>query len=140
MNSARKIDPDVPSPRQFDHVISAVPERTPSNKLVFLDTTTGVAPFGFLTPNLRGKPGLAIPTAGAALLVNTPAEPPFKNSYRLEFDAKLSDAGELEAKVRVSFRRLGIDDAHSLSPAASITVERPAAEQLAEPLGVPGGY
>src|SRR5262249_48406239 len=79
-------------------------ERTPSNKLVFLDTTTGVAPFGFLTCNLRGKQALAIPTAGSALLVNTPDEPPFKNSYRLEFDAKLSDTGVLEAKVRVSFR------------------------------------
>jgi TonB family protein len=104
MNSARKIDPDVPSPGQFDHVISVVAERRPPNKLVFLDTTTGVAPFGFLTRNLRGQQALAIPTTGAALLVNTPAEPPFKNSYRLEMDGKLSDAGVLEAKMRISFR------------------------------------
>ena len=43
MNSARQIDPDVPSPGQFDHVVSAVPEAPNGKKLIWLDTTTEVA-------------------------------------------------------------------------------------------------
>jgi hypothetical protein len=72
------------------------------SKLVFLDATTGVALFGLLTRNLRGKQALAIPIAGAALLVNIRDEGPSRIlSVWREFDAKLSDAEVLEAKVRV---------------------------------------
>jgi pentatricopeptide repeat protein len=104
VNSARKIDPDVPSPGQFDHVITAVPEKAGSNKLLWLDTTTEIAPPGFLTLNLRDRQALVIPTGMSALLVTTPADPPFKSFRSFEIDAELSDAGVLEGKVQRSFR------------------------------------
>ena len=100
MNSSRHIDPDVPSPGQFDHVITAVPETPQGNKLIWLDTTTEVAPFGFLAFALRDKQALVIPGASPPLLVSTPADPPFKSFQRYEIDAKLSDTGILEGKVQ----------------------------------------
>jgi tetratricopeptide (TPR) repeat protein len=104
VNSARKIDPDVPSPGQFDHVVTVVREKARSNKLIWLDTTTEIAPFGLLTFNLRDKQALVILTGMPALLVTTPADPPFKSFRSFEIDGKLSDAGVLEGKVQRSFR------------------------------------
>ena len=103
MNSSRHIDPDVPSPGQFDHVITAVPETPQGSKLIWLDTTTEVAPFGFLAFALRDKQALVIPGASPPLLVSTPADPPFKSFQRYEIDAKLSDTGVLEGKVQRIF-------------------------------------
>jgi len=104
VNSTRQIDPDVPSPGQFDHVVSTVPETPGGSKLTWLDTTTEVAPFGLLAFNLRDKMALVIPSALPPLLVTTPAEPPFKSFQRYEIDAKLSDTGVLEGKVQRSYR------------------------------------
>jgi tetratricopeptide (TPR) repeat protein len=104
MNSSRHIDPDVPSPGQFDHVITAVPESPNSGKLIWLDTTTEVAPFGLLAFQLRDKQALVIPGALPPLLVTTPAEPPFKSFQRFEMDAKLSDTGVLEGTMHRTFR------------------------------------
>ena len=101
VNSSRKIDPAVPSPGQFDHVIAAVPQ---GNDFQWLDTTAEVAPFGFLTANLRDKEALVIPDTGPAHLVRTPADPPFKSIFDFNMDGKLTDAGTLDAKAQASFR------------------------------------
>src|ERR1041384_274628 len=74
MNSSRKLDADIPSPGQFDHVITAIPL---GNETLWADTTAEVAPAGLLAPGLRNKKGLMIPVAGPARLETTPAEPPF---------------------------------------------------------------
>ena len=58
INSSRKIDPDLPSPGQFDHVITYVPQ---GDKALWLDTTPEIAPFGMLMANLRDKQALVIP-------------------------------------------------------------------------------
>jgi tetratricopeptide (TPR) repeat protein len=104
MNSSRHIDLDVPSPGQFDHVITAVPESPNSDKFIWLDTTAEVAPFSFLLFQLRDKQGLVIPTSQPSRLMNTPADPPFKNFRHLEIDAKLSDDGVLEGTMQRSYR------------------------------------
>jgi tetratricopeptide (TPR) repeat protein len=104
MNSSRHIDPDVPSPGQFDHVITAVPETPGGSKLIWLDTTTEVAPYGFLLFALRDKQALVIPGAVPPLLVSTPANPPFQAFQRFEIDAKLSDSGVLEGRMQRSLR------------------------------------
>jgi tetratricopeptide (TPR) repeat protein len=104
MNSSRHIDSDVPSPGQFDHVITAVPETPHASKLIWLDTTTEVAPFGFLAFVLREKQALVIPGAAQPLLVTTPADPPFKPFRRFEIEAKLNESGVLEGEMQRSFR------------------------------------
>jgi transglutaminase-like putative cysteine protease len=58
INSSREIDPEVPSPSQFDHVITVVPLQ---EQYVWMDTTTEVAPFRLLALPLRNKQALVIP-------------------------------------------------------------------------------
>ena len=102
INSSAKIDPDVPSPAQFDHVVSVVPQ---GENLIWLDTTPEVAPFGFLLVNLRGKQALLMPRGKAPYLVKTPPDPPFKVFQTFEADGKLSDDGTVfSGKMRQVLR------------------------------------
>src|SRR5579862_135036 len=54
INSSRKLDPDVPSPSQFDHVITMLPLGKEKEE-VWMDTTSEVAPFRLLAYSLRNK-------------------------------------------------------------------------------------
>jgi len=101
VSSTNKIDPDVPAPSQFDHVITAVPNKT---GFLFLDTTPGIAPFGYLLPVLRDKQVLVIPDNGPAMLVKTPEDPPFPSFIDFHVDGTLDEAGTFEAKMEWSFR------------------------------------
>ncbi len=96
INSTHALDPDVPSPSQFDHVITAVPQ---GNGFVWLDTTAEVAPYGYLLSPLWQKQALVIPTDKSATLIATPAEPPTTASETFRIDAKLKDDGTLEGKI-----------------------------------------
>jgi tetratricopeptide (TPR) repeat protein len=95
------LDPDVPSPAQFDHVISAVPQ---GQSYVWLDTTAEVGPFGYLLPQLRDKQALVIPGDKPAMLVTTPADLPYPSSDTFTIDGKLNDDGTLESKMDYSSR------------------------------------
>jgi tetratricopeptide (TPR) repeat protein len=101
LNSSRSVDPDIPSPSQFDHVITVVPQ---DKGLLWLDTTTEIAPEGYLTSDLRNKLALMIPDAGPAQLIKTPAAPPYDTSYDFQITGKLTDVGTLEAQVDASVR------------------------------------
>ena len=101
INSARKIDPDVPSPAQFDHVITAIPIGT---ETLWADTTAEVAPFRLLAPPLRNKKGLLVPVSGAAHLESTPAEPPFVFSETINLEGTVSELGKLSLHARLVLR------------------------------------
>ena len=101
INSTRKLDPDVPSPSQFDHVFTMLPL---GNQEIWMDTTTEVAPFRLLAPVLRKKQALIIPANGTPHLEETPADPPMLNQQLSEISGKVSDLGKLEAHVHYQFR------------------------------------
>lgn len=101
LNSARKIDPDIPSPSQFDHVFTMLPL---GKEEIWMDSTTEVAPFRLLAPVLRKKQGLIIPQDGTPHLEETPADPPTMNHQFSEIDGKVSDLGKLNAHVQYEFR------------------------------------
>jgi tetratricopeptide (TPR) repeat protein len=101
INSSHEINPDVPSPSQFDHVITVVPL---NGQYVWMDTTTEVAPFRLLAFPLRNKKALLIPGDRPATLVETPADPPFPNRQEMEIEGKVSDLGKLEVTVRLRAR------------------------------------
>ncbi len=115
INSSREINPKLPSPGQFDHVIAAIPL---GGKLLWADSTPEVAPFGLLMPMLRDKEGLGIPTSGSPKLLRTPAEPPFASSQLFAVTGKLDEngtfsahmeltvRGDLEVALRAAFRQL----------------------------------
>ncbi len=101
ISSGEPIDPDVPSPSQFDHVITFVPVRGDS---IWLDATPGVSPFRFLMWGLRNKQGLVIPTPGAPVLSRTPPEPPFLTFARVDVSGALSPLGRMTVTVTHAFR------------------------------------
>jgi tetratricopeptide (TPR) repeat protein/transglutaminase-like putative cysteine protease len=101
INTARKITPDVPSPGQFDHVITVIPRGA---SLVWLDTTPEVAPFGLLFANLRDKQALVIPTEKAPALMKTPPDPPFSSMQSFVAEGKLDADGTFKGHVERAAR------------------------------------
>jgi len=101
INSYRKLDPDVPSPAQFNHVITLLPL---GNQELWMDTTTEVAPFRLLSYSLRKKQGLVVPPSGTPHLEETPADPPAADSELTEVEGKVSESGKLDGQVRYTVR------------------------------------
>jgi tetratricopeptide (TPR) repeat protein len=106
INSSRKLDPDVPSPSQFDHVITMLPL---GKDEVWMDTTSEVAPFRLLAYSLRKKQALVIPPAEppsgvAPHLQETPSDTPMPDTEASEITGKVNDIGKLEAHVHYEFR------------------------------------
>jgi transglutaminase-like putative cysteine protease/tetratricopeptide (TPR) repeat protein len=113
-----KFDSSVPSPAQFNHVITVLPR---DGKYVWLDTTAEVAPFGFLLQAIRDEEALVIPPGGKPALVKTPLDAPFVASEIVDVRASLAADGTLTG--RFDFRLRG-DGAvamrgafHELAPA-----------------------
>jgi len=52
IHTQRKLDAEVPSPAQFNHVITVVPS---GPQFIWLDTTPEVAPYGLLLQSLRNE-------------------------------------------------------------------------------------
>jgi len=101
INSSRKLDPDVPSPSQFDHVITMLPM---GKQEIWMDTTSEVAPFRLLAYSLRNKLALVVPASGTPHLEETPADTPMPDSEISEVDGTINQIGKLEAHVHYTFR------------------------------------
>lgn len=101
INSSHSTNLDVPTPQQFDHVISAIPQ---GDGYLWLDTTAEIAPPGVLLPVLRDKLALIIPPDKAPHFVRTPPESPLSSSMISKVDGKLSDAGVLDAQFNETAR------------------------------------
>ena len=101
INSSRKLDPDVPSPSQFDHVITMLPM---GKQEIWMDTTSEVAPFRLLAYSLRNKLALIVPASGTPHLEETPADTPMPDSEISEVDGTINQIGKLEAHVHYTFR------------------------------------
>ncbi|MGA8011081.1 MAG: DUF3857 domain-containing protein [Candidatus Acidiferrales bacterium] len=97
----RNLDASVPSPAQFDHVITTVALGTVP---IWMDTTTEVAPFRLLASPLRGKSALLVPADGAGRIVETPADPPFVSTQHVDVDGRVSDLGKLTARAHYAMR------------------------------------
>ena len=100
INSGRKLDPDVPSPSQFDHVITLLPM---GKEEVWMDTTAEVAPFRLLSYSLRHKQALVIPASGTPHLEETPSDTPKPDSEISDIDGKVNAIGKLDAHVHYTF-------------------------------------
>ena len=101
IGSQHKLDPDIPSPSQFDHVITRVPV---GGKEIWLDSTSGVMPFSMLLLPLRDKQALLISPDGKDGLVRTPSGLPFEASDQTHVDASLNETGKLTAHVAAVMR------------------------------------
>jgi len=101
IHAQRKLDPDVPSPAQFNHVITAIPT---GGQLIWLDTTPEVAPYQLLVNVLRDKQVLVIPSNKAPFLAKTPGNPPFPQEQEFSSEGKLDADGTMTAHVEQSYR------------------------------------
>ena len=134
IGSSHQLDSDVPSPAQFDHVITVVPEGT---TLVWLDSTTEVAPAGYLLSVLRNKPALIVNPEKPSDFATTPADPPAKAEETFKIDAKLADDGTLEGKVE---RTTNNDDIEILLRSAFRRVPLPNWKDLVQQLSYNAGF
>ena len=101
IHTYRKLDPDVPSPSQFNHAITML---SLGKDEIWMDTTTEVAPFRLLSYSIRKKQALVIPPGGTAHLEETPADPPMRDTEVEEIDGKVDEGGRLEARVTDTLR------------------------------------
>src|ERR1039457_2182218 len=101
IGSQHELDPEIPSPSQFDHVITRV---AVDGKDIWLDSTNGVAPFRMLAAPLRKKEALAIPPDGIASLVWTPADLPFAAFDRSQVKGSINETGTLKAHFVIHVR------------------------------------
>jgi tetratricopeptide (TPR) repeat protein len=134
ISSSHELDPDVPSPGQFDHVISVVAQ---GDHVTWLDTTPEVARYGYLLSTLRDKPALVIPREKPAALITTPAQPDAKAKQTFRMQAKLDDEGTLEGKVE---RTIQGDDRELLVRAAFRTVPMPQWKDLVQQISYASGF
>ncbi len=109
IHHARKLDESVPSPAQFDHVITFVPLKSGPDKAgnvqgLWLDSTTEVAPFRMLVASIRNKKALLVPPNGEAQIVTTPADLPTANFQSVKVTGKINQVGKLEATYEYSVR------------------------------------
>ncbi len=101
INSSRKLDVDVPSPAQFDHVITAARLGTGTG-LTWLDTTPEVTPFGLILYQLRNKQAVLASEDSEGGLQRTPADSPIKTFMHFTLDGKFSEFGALDATLEVT--------------------------------------
>jgi transglutaminase-like putative cysteine protease/tetratricopeptide (TPR) repeat protein len=101
IGSARKLDVDVPSPAQFDHVITAARLGTETG-LTWLDTTPEVTPFELILYQLRNKEAVVASEDSEGGLQRTPPDSPIKTFMHFSLDGKFSEFGALDATLEVT--------------------------------------
>lgn len=99
IDSSRKLDEEIPSPAQFDHVITIA---MIDKNWVWLDATSEVAPFALILYPLRDKQAVVASTEAIGGLRRTPATVPGKNSMSFSLDGQVSETGVLESTVNVT--------------------------------------
>jgi tetratricopeptide (TPR) repeat protein/transglutaminase-like putative cysteine protease len=104
-NSSRRIDPALPSPLEFDHVYTVVPRGGSPANWVWMDTTSGAAPFGFVTSNFRDRDAV-IAREGRSLqpLVRTPALAVIPEQTLLTIEGTVNALGVLKARAQYVLR------------------------------------
>ena len=95
---------EVPSPQQFDHMISVVRLGPEPSDLLWLDATNPFGGPGHLMPQLRDKRALLIEPTGESVLVRTPKDPPFVPRQEVALKAVLSPEGVLRGRITWLFR------------------------------------
>jgi tetratricopeptide (TPR) repeat protein/transglutaminase-like putative cysteine protease len=101
IDSSRKLDADVPSPAQFDHVITAARLGT-GTELTWLDTTPEVTPFGLILYQLRNKQAVLASEDSEGGLQRTPADSPIKTFMHFTLDGKFTEFGALDATLEIT--------------------------------------
>jgi len=90
---------DVPSPAQFDHVITAA-RLGSGTALTWLDTTPEVTPFGLILYQLRNKQAVLASEDSEGGLQRTPADSPIKTFMHFTLDGKFTELAPSMPRLR----------------------------------------
>ncbi|HEV2298975.1 MAG TPA: DUF3857 domain-containing protein [Candidatus Acidoferrales bacterium] len=101
LSSSGPLDADFPTPAVLTQALVSVAS---GNETIWLDPSQPTMPFRFLTPNLRSKQALVASTAVPPHFAETPADPPFLSTQRVEITGRVSSLGILSARVQYSLR------------------------------------
>jgi len=101
INSKADIDPDVPTPLQFDHAITFI---SLNGQDYWLDPTIGVGPFGYLLPQLRGERALVATGDGKYGLRKTPQDLPYTVLYQVNVEGSASESKDIDFKFSLDTR------------------------------------
>ena len=99
IHSSRKLEEDIPSPDQFDHVITLA---RVGSTLTWLDSTQEVTPYGLLLYQLRNKQAVVAAGDAEGGLRRTPADAPVKSFLHFALTGKFSEFGALDATLEVT--------------------------------------
>ena len=114
ISSDTAINPDVPSPSQFDHVITlitAIPNSPAAttgpdfSKDLLVDSTSGLTSIGVLLPALRDKQALIVRSGGHSEMIRTALAPAANVAEGWDFASKgkLDKDGTLHASVSLTW-------------------------------------
>jgi len=87
INTQRDLETNIPSPVEFDHVISVV---VLGDEWLWLDTTPGATRLGYLPPEWRGKQALVVLGQSESRLVTIPRESRVKERSRVAYTGQSS--------------------------------------------------
>jgi tetratricopeptide (TPR) repeat protein len=132
ISSSSALDQDLPSPGQFDHVISVAPL---GNQTYWMDTTSEMAPLGLLVVPLREKPALVI-TPEKVGFQTTPSVPPFASHEEFEMSGKLGEDGTFDAQAKSLMR----DDVELVLRLAFRSLPQSRWQELVQRVSSAGGF
>ena len=92
---------EIPTPFEFDHAITYL---VVDGREMWLDSTPGFAPFGYLMPNIRGKLALVTSPEKGSALRRIPNELPTPTFYRIGLEGQLTDERRLDALLTFETR------------------------------------
>jgi len=101
VRSQAELDPEIPTPQQFDHAINVV---SLEGEEIWLDSTSGLQPFGYLLPQYRGKAALVVRYPHKSDLENPQPSGTVPGSYRLDLELTIAEDGAQDAHVTLEVR------------------------------------
>lgn len=103
VSSSDAPEKQLPRPSLFTQILLQVDD---SKRVVYLDPSLEVAPFGMIRPDLRGKKALDLSAncSQASCWKTISGELPFSSTQRVTVDATITPEGALNAKVKYSMR------------------------------------
>jgi Domain of Unknown Function with PDB structure (DUF3857) len=93
----------LPRPTLFTQILLEIDD---GKRVIYLDPSLEVAPYGMIRPDLRGKKALDLSAScsGASCWKTISGELPFSSTQRVSVDATITPEGALNAKVKYSMR------------------------------------
>jgi len=135
IGSSGKLHPELPSPAQFDHVITVVSLK---GKEIWLDSTPEVTPYRMLMAQIRDKQALVIPTNGAPRLETTPSDGPFPFVDTTTATATLDSQGTITGHIDMELRGDSEDTLREVFHGTSRAQWPQVAQSISERMGFAG--